>query len=100
MIHFQGDSHLMGEIAPVIGSLAQQDVTTLVNAGVLIPLFESLSHPDHKVVEASARALRQIVQHPKSFSMDSIQVEIIIFYSLGIMVILIVVSGFTYPSFD
>lgn len=65
----------MTEIAPIIGSLAQYDVISLVEAGVLIPLFESLSAVDYKVVEASARALRQIVQHPLPISFDSISVS-------------------------
>ena len=45
-----------------------------VQAGVMIPLFESLSCLDSRIVEASARALRQIVQHPFALSFDSITV--------------------------
>jgi hypothetical protein len=59
-------------VAPIIGSLAQEDCRTLVEAGVLLPLFELLSQADIRIVEAGARALRQIVNHPESLK----QVEI------------------------
>ena len=72
---YKADTLMMAEIAPIIGSLAQFDVLSLVESGVLLPLFESLSGPDDKVVEASARALRQIVQHPLPVSFDSITVS-------------------------
>jgi hypothetical protein len=64
----------MGEIAPVIGSLAQYDVTVLVQAGIMVPLFDALSSSDTRVVEASARALKQMVQHPVSLQYQEINV--------------------------
>ena len=66
----------MGEIAPIIGSLAQYDVKILIDAGVLLPLFESLSSQDTRVLESSARALRAVVQHPTSLPLDTISVDI------------------------
>lgn len=74
MQEFKNEPVMMAEIAPIIGSLAQYDVADLVQAGVMIPLFESLSCLDSRIVEASARALRQIVQHPFALSFDSITV--------------------------
>jgi hypothetical protein len=54
----------MSEIAPIIGSLAQLDVSSLVHAGVLGPLFDSLQSSEFRVIESSAKALRAIVQNP------------------------------------
>lgn len=79
----------MSEIAPVIGSLAQYDVTILVQAGIMLPLFDALSVTDTKVVEASARALKQMVQHPLSLEYAEIKVRI-----------LDLLSGITYQSLD
>lgn len=64
----------MGEIAPIIGSLAQYDVSILIEAGVLLPLFEALDSQDIRVLEATARALRSVVQHPLSIPLNSITV--------------------------
>ncbi|KAJ3304588.1 hypothetical protein HDV03_002541 [Kappamyces sp. JEL0829] len=72
LTEFKSDAVLMGEIAPIVGSLAQLEVATLVEAGVMIPLFGALSCTDSRVVEASARALRQIVQHPLSLVQSDI----------------------------
>ncbi|KAI8892511.1 armadillo-type protein [Globomyces pollinis-pini] len=63
----------MNEIAPIIGSLAQYNVIILIQAGVLLPLFESLSSNDLRVVESCARAIRAIVQHPIALSNNSFQ---------------------------
>lgn len=63
----------MSEIAPVIGSLAQFDVTYLVQAGVLGPLFDALSTPEQRVIESCARAIRAIVQHPIRFTSINVQ---------------------------
>ncbi|KAJ3272086.1 Armadillo repeat-containing protein 8 [Terramyces sp. JEL0728] len=46
LVRYKSDPELMGEIAPIIGSLAQHDVTVLIEAGVLLPLFEALDSQD------------------------------------------------------
>ncbi|KAJ3311832.1 Armadillo repeat-containing protein 8 [Boothiomyces sp. JEL0838] len=72
LIRYKSDAELMGEIAPIIGSLAQYDVSILIEAGVLLPLFEALDSQDIRVLEATARALRSVVQHPLSIPLNSI----------------------------
>ncbi|KAJ1343326.1 hypothetical protein BSLG_002352 [Batrachochytrium salamandrivorans] len=72
--NYSSHTDLCTEISMVIASLANGgdlNVTTLVAAGAIPPLLDTLSSHDLKLVDAGVRALRSIVQHP-SFSNSSI----------------------------
>jgi hypothetical protein len=58
---------LRAQSAVVLGSFAYGDnvsIEALVRAGAMVPLLESLSHPDKKYLESCARALKAILQNP------------------------------------
>lgn len=73
LVDHQGDQALVFELGAIIGSLAQFDANQLFKAGVMAPLFECLASANAKIVESSAKALRQMVQNPLSLQTESIK---------------------------